>query len=68
MNWYPILGLLAFVYAGVVFWMTYKKPEKLWGMAKIQAFVKALGEKGTEIFFYVWGVGFIILGVWLFTL
>jgi hypothetical protein len=68
MNWYPLLGLLSLAYAGVVFWLTIKKPEKLWGIGKIQGFVKVLGEKGTDIFFYIWGVGALVLGIWLFTL
>jgi len=68
MNWYPVLALLAFAYTGVVFWMTIKKPEKLWNMAKVQAFVKILGERGTEIFFYIFGLAFAALGVWLLTL
>jgi hypothetical protein len=68
MNWYPLLALLAFVYTGIVFWLTIKKPEKLWGMGKIQAIVKFLGERGTEIFFYIWGVAFAALGIWLLTL
>jgi len=69
MNWYPLLGLLAFAYAGLVVYLAAtKKPEALWNMGKIQSFVKVLGEKGTVIFFYVWGVAFTALGVWLFTL
>ena len=68
MNWYPLLALLAFAYTAAVLWITIKKPEKIWGMAKIQGFVKVLGERGTEIFFIVWGIGFAVLGVWLMTL
>ena len=68
MNFYPLLGLLALMYAGLVIYLVLKKPEKLWGMGKIQAFVKILGVKGTEIFFYVWAVLFTILGIWLFTI
>ena len=68
MNWYPLLGLLALVYAGFAVYLTAKKPEKLWGIAKIQGFVKVLGERGTEVFFYVWAVLFAVLGIWLFTL
>jgi hypothetical protein len=68
MNWYPLLGLLALAYAGLVIFITVKKPEKLWQIGKIQAFVKVLGERGTEIFFYVFAVIFLVLGVWLFTL
>jgi hypothetical protein len=68
MNWYSLLALLAFAYAGLVFFLVVKKPPKLWGIGKIQAFVKVLGDKGTDIFFYVWGVAFIGLGIWLMTL
>jgi hypothetical protein len=69
MNWYPLLGLIALAYASLVIILAAtKKPEPLWNMAKIQAFVKVLGEKGTVIFFYVWGSSFAALGIWLFTL
>lgn len=69
MNWYPLLGLLALAYAGLVFYLAAaQKPTAIWNMAKIQMFVKVLGEKGTVIFFYVWAVAFVVLGIWLFTL
>ena len=68
MNWYPLLGLLALAYAGVCFWLVAKKPEKIWKIGKIQAFVKVLGDKGTDIFFSVWGIAAAGLGIWLFTL
>jgi len=68
MNWNPLLALLSFAYTGLVLWITIKKPEKLWGIGKIQAIVKVLGERGTEIFFYFWGLVFAALGVWLLTL
>ena len=68
MNYYPLLALLAFAYAGLVFWLTIKKPAKLWGIKKVQAFVKVLGERGTEIFFVVFGLIFIGLGIWCLTL
>ncbi len=68
MNIYPLLGLLALLYAAMVVWLAVKKPEKLWSLGKIQMFVKLMGEKGTVIFFYVWAVLFAALGVWLFTL
>ncbi len=60
------LGLLAFVYAAFVVFVAMKKPEGIWKMGKIQAFVKVLGEKGTVIFFYAWGVLFVGLGIWAF--
>jgi hypothetical protein len=68
MNWNPLYGLLAVAYAGLVFWLTAKKPEKLWNIGKIQAFVKVLGDKGTDIFFYLFGIAALFLGLWFFTL
>ena len=69
MNWYPLLGLLALAYAAFAVYLgATKKPEVIWNMGKVQAFVKILGEKGTVIFFYFWGVAFAALGIWLFTL
>ncbi len=65
MNWYPLLALLAFAYTGLVFWVTIKKPEKIWNISKVQMFVKLLGERGTEVFFYIFGGLFAVLGVWL---
>lgn len=60
------LGLLSFLYALAVFVIAYKQPEKVWKMKKIQAFIKVLGEKGTIIFFNIWGFIFIGLGIWAF--
>lgn len=68
MNWYPLLALLCFAYVGLVLWITIKKPAKIWEMGKIQMFIKLLGEKGTEIFFYVFAALFGALGIWLLTL
>ena len=62
-----ILGILAVIYAVLVVVIAVLKPEKIWNMKKIELFKKVLGDRGTEIFFYIWAVGFVILGVWLFT-
>lgn len=43
------------------------KPEKIWNMKKIEFFKKYLGDRGTEIFFYIWAAIFLFLGIWLFT-
>lgn len=67
MNGMALLGLLALAYAVLVFLIAWKKPEKIWQMGKIQGFIKVLGEKGTVIFFYVWGAAAAVLGVWLLT-
>jgi len=68
MNWMPILGLLSAIYGAVCIYIGLKKPEKIWQMKKIQAFVKVLKEKGTVIFFVIWGIAFLGLAIWLFTL
>lgn len=68
MNWYPLLALLCFAYVALVIWIVVKKPPKLWNMSKVELFKKVLGERGTEIFFYVFAVIFAGLGIWLLTL
>ncbi len=58
-------GVLAIVYAAVVVVIAVIKPVKIWNIKKIEFFRKVLGDKGTEIFFYIWAVIFLVLGVWL---
>jgi len=60
------LGLLAFVYAAFVIFIAMKQPPAIWNMKKIEAFKKVLGEKGTAIFFYIWALIFVGLGIWAF--
>ena len=60
-----IWGILAILYAAAVVVIAVVKPEKIWNMKKIQLFKKVLGDRGTEIFFYVWALMFLFLGVWL---
>ena len=67
MNGWALLGIVLIVYAVLIFFITFKKPKGIWEMAKIKAFRKVLGEKGTVIFFYIWGVLAIVLGIWLIT-
>ncbi|SHJ50706.1 hypothetical protein SAMN02745751_02722 [Dethiosulfatibacter aminovorans DSM 17477] len=62
-----IWGILAVVYALAVVLIAVMKPEKIWNMKKIELFKKFLGDKGTEIFFYIWALGFLVLGIWLLT-
>ncbi len=66
MNWNPLLGILALAYGGLVFFIAIKKTPAIWDMAKVRGFRKVLGDKGTEIFFYIWGVLFVALAIWLF--
>lgn len=68
MNYFPLLGVLVLCYSAFVIYLTVKKPDNIWKIKKIQAFEKALGKKGIEIFFYIWALLFIALGIWLFTL
>lgn len=65
MNGNALLGIVAIIYALLVFFITYKKPEKVWDMPKIKGFEKVFGEKGTVIFFYIVGLLAAGLGVWL---
>lgn len=62
-----IWGILAILYAAMVVVLAVLKPEPIWKMKKIQFFIKYLGDRGTEIFFYVWAFMFLALGVWLLT-
>jgi len=62
-----IWGILAIVYSIAVVVIAVVKPEKIWNMKKIELFKKVLGDRGTEIFFYIWAIGFVVLGVWLLT-
>ncbi|HBH11866.1 MAG TPA: hypothetical protein DDX29_01900 [Clostridiales bacterium] len=58
-------GVLAIVYAVAVVVIAVVKPDKIWEMKKIEWFKKMLGDKGTEIFFYIWALLFLVLGIWL---
>lgn len=68
MDGYALLGLLAILYAIAVVYIAAKKPPKLWEMAKIRMFRKVLGEKGTVIFFYVFALLAVVLGIWLLSM
>lgn len=62
-----VWGILAILYAMAVVVIAVVKPQKIWDFKKILLFRKVLGDKGTEIFFYIWALGFLVLGVWLLT-
>lgn len=68
MNGMALLGIILILYAVLVVWIAVKKPPKIWEMAKIRAFVKVLGEKGTVIFFYVWAGIALVGGIYCLTL
>lgn len=65
MNWLALLGVLAAGYGVFAIYIALKRPAKIWGIGKIQGFVKKLGERGTSIWFTVFGLAMIVLGVWL---
>ncbi len=60
-----LLGLILILYAGAVVYIALKKPEAIWNMAKIRMFRKILGDRGTEIFFYLFALASAGFGIWL---
>ncbi len=60
-----ILAIVLVVYAVVVVVIAVIKPESIWKMKKIEMFKKVLGDKGTEIFFYIWALLALGIGIWL---
>ena len=65
MDGLALLGLILILYAGAVVYITLKKPEAIWNMAKIRMFQKILGDRGTEIFFYLFALASVGFGLWL---
>lgn len=65
MNGLALLGIILILYAIFVIYITVKKPASIWDMAKIKLFRKALGEKGTVIFFYIFALISAAVGVYL---
>lgn len=59
------LGIILIVYAIFVLVIAFMKPAPIWNLKKIQGFVSALTETGTVIFFVIWGLAALALGVWL---
>lgn len=65
MNWLALLGVLLAAYAVFVFYVSFKKPEKIWEMGKVKGFRKVLGEVGTMVLFIIFGLAIGGLGIWL---
>ena len=65
MNWWALLGIISAGYGVFAIFVAWKRPEKIWNMSKVQAFVKKLGATGTSIWFSVFGLLLIGLGFWL---
>ena len=66
MNGLGLLGLVLILYAIFVFYIAAtKKPTAIWNMAKIQLFIKTMGEMGTRIFFFIFGGAALAYGIYL---
>ena len=63
MDWLLVLAIFLIVYGLAVLAIAWLKPAAIWNLAKIQGFVKVLTETGTVIFFYIWGIAAIVVGV-----
>ena len=59
------LAIFLVVYGIAVYLITAFKPAKIWNMGKIQAFVKIMGDIGTQIFFFIFGSASLGIGIWL---
>ncbi|MDF1594894.1 MAG: hypothetical protein P1T08_02170 [Acidimicrobiia bacterium] len=57
------LGIVLIVYGIAVVAIAFMKPPAIWNIKKIQGFVSALTETGTVIFFIVWGIAAIVIGI-----
>ena len=65
MNWWALLGVVAAAYGVFAVYVAVKKPDKIWNMGKVQGFVKKLGDRGTMIWFCVFGAALFAVGIWL---
>ena len=65
MNGLALLGLFLILYGVLCAFIAIAKPPKMWEMGKIKAFRNKLGEKGTVVFFLVWGAIACGFGIWL---
>lgn len=65
MNTLALIGIILAIYGLAVIGLAIKRPEPIWKMKKIQVFIKILGEKGTLIFFYIFGGMCLISGITL---
>jgi hypothetical protein len=62
-----ILGILVMLYAMVFVVIAVVKPGVVWNSKKTETLKKVFGEIGTGIFFYIWALLILALGIWLFT-
>jgi len=62
-----ILGILVILYAIFFVVIAVVKPGVVWNSQKTERLKKVLGERGAGIFFYIWALLILALGIWLFT-
>ena len=55
-----LLAIILIIYGLFVLVIAIFKPKAIWDMAKIQGFVKLLGETGTVVFFIIWGLAALV--------
>jgi len=55
-----LLAIVLVIYGLFVLVVAIFKPKAIWDMAKIQGFVKLLGETGTVVFFVIWGLAALV--------
>jgi hypothetical protein len=65
-DWLLVLAIVLWVYALAVIVIAIVKPKAVWDLAKIQGFVKLLGDTGTRIFFVIWAIAVAIGGYFAF--
>jgi uncharacterized membrane protein len=57
-----LLAIFLFVYGALVIVIAIFRPGSIWQMAKIQGFVKLMGETGTRVFFIIWAIAALVGG------
>jgi hypothetical protein len=64
MNWYPIIALVAFLYAALTLYIIIKKPPSMMKLGKVEMMQRLIGNSGTEILYYVVSLVAIGIGIW----
>lgn len=62
-----VLGILVVLYAAFFFMIAVVRPGVVWNSRKTERLKKVFGERGAGIFFYIWALLILALGIWLFT-
>jgi hypothetical protein len=62
MDGWLIFAIVLWVYAVAVLVIAAIKPDAIWNLAKIQGFVKLMGDTGTRVFFVVWAIAVAVGG------